>query len=40
MNEIVELLSPLDKKVNIKDEDITNLLRFYELETELKSVKP
>jgi hypothetical protein len=38
MNEIVELLSPLDKKVNIKDEDITNLLRFYELETELKSV--
>lgn len=38
MNEIVSLLSPIDKTVNIKDEDVTNLLRFYELENELKSV--
>jgi hypothetical protein len=36
LNEIVNLLSPLDKTTNIKDDDITNLLRFYELEHELQ----
>ena len=40
MNEIVSLLSPIEKTVNIKDEDITNLLRFYELENELKQINP
>lgn len=39
MNEIVSLLSPIEKTINIKDEDVTNLLRFYELENELKSIK-
>lgn len=40
MNEIVSLLTPIDKTVNIKDEDVTNLLRFYELESELKNPTP
>lgn len=40
MNEIVSLLAPIDKTVNIKDEDVTNLLRFYELESELKNPTP
>jgi hypothetical protein len=39
MNEIIDLLNPLDKKVNIRDEDITNLLRFYELEQDLITKK-
>ena len=39
MNEIIDVLNPLDKKVNIKDEDITNLLRFYELEQDLITKK-
>lgn len=37
LNEIINLLSPLDKTTNIKDEDITNLLRFYELESEIQT---
>jgi hypothetical protein len=35
LNEVINLLSPLDKTTNIKEEDITNLLRFYELEHNL-----
>ena len=37
--EVVNLLQPLDKTQNVKDENIISLLQYYQLIDELKSVK-
>ena len=37
--EVVNLLQPLDKTQNVKDENIVSLLQYYQLIDELKSVK-
>ena len=39
LNEIVNLLKPLDKNQNVKDDNIIALLQFHQLISELKSVK-
>lgn len=39
LTEIVNILKPLDKNQNVKDDNITALLQFYQLIEELKSVK-
>jgi len=37
--EVVNLLQPLDKTQNVKDENIVSLLQYYQLIDELKSIK-
>jgi len=37
--EVVNLLQPLDKTQNVKDENIVSLLQYYQLIDELKAVK-
>jgi hypothetical protein len=39
LTEIVNLLKPLDKNQNVKDDNIIALLQFHQLVDELKSVK-
>jgi hypothetical protein len=39
LNEIVNILKPLDKNQNVKDENIIALLQFHQLINELKSIK-
>ena len=39
LNEVVNLLKPLDKNQNVKDDNIIALLQFHQLISELKSVK-
>ena len=39
INEVVNLLKPLDKNQNVKDDNIVALLQFHELISELKTVK-
>ena len=39
INEVVNLLKPLDKNQNVKDDNIVALLQFHQLVEELKSVK-
>jgi len=39
LNEVVNLLKPLDKNQNVKDDNIIALLQFHQLIDELKSVK-
>ena len=39
INEVVNLLKPLDKNQNVKDDNIIALLQFHQLISELKSVK-
>jgi Asp-tRNA(Asn)/Glu-tRNA(Gln) amidotransferase B subunit len=39
INEVVNLIKPLDKNQSVKDEDIITLLTYHQLVAELKSVK-
>lgn len=39
LNEVVNLLKPLDKNQNVKDDNIIALLQFHQLINELKTVK-
>jgi predicted transcriptional regulator len=39
INEVVNILKPLDKNQNVKDDNIMALLQFHQLIAELKSVK-
>jgi len=39
INEVVNLLKPLDKNQNVKDDNIVALLQFHQLVEELKAVK-
>lgn len=39
LNEVVNLLKPLDKNQNVKDDNIIALLQFHQLIAEIKSVK-
>lgn len=39
INEVVNLLKPLDKNQNVKDDNIVALLQFHQLVSELKTVK-
>ena len=39
INEVVNILKPLDKNQNVKDDNIMALLQFHQLISELKSVK-
>jgi hypothetical protein len=39
INEVVNILKPLDKNQNVKDDNIIALLQFHELIAELKNVK-
>jgi hypothetical protein len=39
INEVTNLLKPLDKNQNVKDDNIVALLQFHELISELKTVK-
>jgi hypothetical protein len=39
INEVVNVLKPLDKNQNVKDDNIIALLQFHQLVEELKSVK-
>lgn len=39
LNEVVNILKPLDKNQNVKDDNIIALLQFHQLISELKSVK-
>jgi hypothetical protein len=39
VNEVVNLIKPLDKNQSVKDEDIISLLTYHQLVAELKSVK-
>lgn len=39
INEVVNLLVPIDKKSNVKDDNIVALLQFHQLIEELKSIK-
>jgi hypothetical protein len=39
LSEIVNILKPLDKNQNVKDDNIIALLQFHQLISELKSVK-
>ena len=39
LNEVVNLLKPLDKNQNVKDDNIIALLQFHQLISELKSTK-
>jgi len=39
INEVVNLLKPLDKNQNVKDDNIVALLQFHQLVSELKAIK-
>ena len=39
INEVVNILKPLDKNQNVKDDNIMALLQFHQLIAELKSIK-
>ena len=39
INEVVNILKPLDKNQNVKDDNIIALLQFHQLITELKTIK-
>jgi hypothetical protein len=39
LTEIIDIIKPIDKNQNIKDENIVSLLQYYQLIYELKSVK-
>jgi tellurite resistance protein len=39
LNEVVNLLKPLDKNQNVKDDNIIALLQFHQLISELKTIK-
>jgi hypothetical protein len=39
LNEVVNILKPLDKNQNVKDDNIIALLQFHQLVTELKIIK-
>jgi hypothetical protein len=39
LNEVVNLLKPLDKNQNVKDDNIIALLQFHQLISELKATK-
>ena len=39
INEVVNILKPLDKNQNVKDDNIIALLQFHQLVAELKSIK-
>jgi hypothetical protein len=39
INEVVNLIKPLDKNQSVKDDDIITLLTYHQLVAELKSVK-
>jgi hypothetical protein len=38
LDEIKDLIAPIGKKSNVHDEDVTNLLNYYELINELKEI--
>jgi hypothetical protein len=38
LNETKELITPLNKNTNIQDKDVSNLLNYYELVNELKTI--
>jgi len=37
--EVITLLKPIEKKSNVKDDNIVSLLQFHQLVNEIKSVK-
>jgi hypothetical protein len=39
LNEIINLLEPISKNQNVKDENIISLLQYYQLVNELKNIK-
>jgi hypothetical protein len=39
LNEVTNLLQPLGKNQNVKDENLISLLQYFQLVNELKSVK-
>ena len=39
LNEIINLIKPLDKNQNVKDDDLTSLLQYHQLIAELKLTK-
>jgi hypothetical protein len=39
INEVVNILKPLDKNQNVKDDNLIALLQFHQLIAELKSAK-
>jgi len=39
INEVVNLIKPLDKNQSVKDEDIISLLTYQQLVAEIKAVK-
>jgi hypothetical protein len=39
LSEVVNLLKPLDKNQNVKDDNIIALLQFHQLISELKTIK-
>ena len=39
LNEVINLLYPLDKNQNIKDENVISLLQYHQLINELKAIK-
>mgnify|MGYP003338262755 CR=1 FL=1 len=39
LNEITNLIKPLDKNQNVKDDDLTSLLQYHQLIAELKLTK-
>jgi hypothetical protein len=38
LNETKDLIQPIDKKTNVHDDNVTNLLNYYELINELKTI--
>jgi hypothetical protein len=38
LNEVINLLQPLDKKTNVKDENVISLLQYYQLKEELSKL--
>jgi hypothetical protein len=38
LNEVINLLQPLDKKTNVKDENVISLLQYYQLVEELNKI--
>ena len=39
LNEVANLLQPLDKNQTVKDENIISLLQYHQLIAELKAIK-
>jgi hypothetical protein len=38
LNETKDLIQPISKKLSVQDDNVTNLLNYYELINELKSI--